>query len=382
MKKKSKKATISAKSERSRIVRSFPSSTFENALFLPLEIFKMLGNSGKVRRLTIFEHLNKSPDSGPSRQLVTNANKYGLIKGSYAAEYLELTVEGHRAIDPDLDHKERARFRFHLAIELIPPFKKLYDAYAGSKIPSHAIMKDFLIEEGLSKEEVTECVDTFISNAQYLGLIKTIGGSERLITIDHAVDEINSPADSGQFKTISKTSKAIDETSSTQSTRDWSATCFYISPIGEDSSEERKHADLILGSFVEPAMEKLGLRVVRADHIGEPGMITSQIIEHIKKSKLTIVDLSYLNANVFYEMALRHSLRLPTVQLIRKKDKIPFDVAQLRTVVIDTTDIFTLVPKIETFITEITIQARAALDNPDTVGNPISIYYPHFYNKE
>jgi len=48
----------------------------------------------------------------------------------------------------------------------------------------------------------------------------------------------------------------------------------------------------------------------------------------------------------------------------------------MRTVVIDTTDIFTLVPKIATYQTEISSQIRRALDNSDAVETPISTYFP------
>src|SRR5262249_42820294 len=150
-------------------------------------------------------------------------------------------------------------------------------------------------------------------------------------------------------------------------------------PIGDDGSEQRKHADLFMGSIVQPAMDELKLRVVRADQIGSPGMITSQVIEHIKRSRLVIADLSTLNPNVFYEMALRHACRLPVVKIIRKADRIPFDTNQVRTVVIDTSDIYTLVPKIATYQAEIAAQARSAIENPENAGNPISIFYPSFW---
>ena len=123
-------------------------------------------------------------------------------------------------------------------------------------------------------------------------------------------------------------------------------------------------------------MEEFGLKVVRADKIGKPGMITSQIVEHIVKSRLVIADLSFHNPNVFYELALRHVCRLPTVQLIRKCDKIPFDLDQFRTIPIDTTSIFTMVPNLQTYRTEIAAQVRMALKDPDSVDNPVSTYYP------
>jgi len=64
------------------------------------------------------------------------------------------------------------------------------------------------------------------------------------------------------------------------------------------------------------------------------------------------------------------------VQIIRKADNIPFDINQMRTVVIDTTDIFTLVPKITSYQSEISSQIRRALENADSVETPISTYFP------
>jgi hypothetical protein len=81
--------------------RSFPASTFEEALVLAQGIQQFAAGQ-RVRRLTLFDNFGKSPDSGPSRQLVTNSSKYGLTKGSYGAEYLELTEDGRTATSQDV----------------------------------------------------------------------------------------------------------------------------------------------------------------------------------------------------------------------------------------------------------------------------------------
>jgi hypothetical protein len=126
-------------------------------------------------------------------------------------------------------------------------------------------------------------------------------------------------------------------------------------------------------------MSEVGLRLVRADKIGQPGMITSQIMEHVKRCRLVVVDLSYLNPNVFYEMALRHACKLPVVHIIRKADRIPFDVNQSRCIVIDNTDIYSLIPKLQTYKAEIATQARKALEDPEHCGNPVTVFYPAFW---
>lgn len=90
-----------------------------------------------------------------------------------------------------------------------------------------------------------------------------------------------------------------------------------------------------------------------------------------------IVDLSFHNPNVFYELCLRHVSGLPTVHIIRQADKIPFDIQQCRTILIDTTDIYSLVPKLETHRSEIAQQARQALENESQAAeNPITVYFP------
>jgi len=132
------------------------------------------------------------------------------------------------------------------------------------------------------------------------------------------------------------------------------------------------------GNIVEPALSTFNLTVIRADGIDKPGIITRQVIEHLIRARLVIADLSFHNPNVFYELALRHAMRLPIVQIIRAGERIPFDVHQMRTVVVDNRDIYSLVPKIETYRAEIANQVRRALEAEAEIDTPISIYFPNF----
>lgn len=109
--------------------------------------------------------------------------------------------------------------------------------------------------------------------------------------------------------------------------------CFVITPIGEDGTDVRRKADLVLHHVIDPAAKSRGYHeVVRADGISKPGVITTQIIEHIIEAPLVVADLSGHNPNVMYELALRHAIRKPVVQLIAKGEKIPFDVSGNRTI--------------------------------------------------
>jgi hypothetical protein len=371
-----KKKTTSARGatqRRQRTTRKFPASTFEEALVLARSIDRIAAGQ-PIRRLTLFDKLGKSPDSGPSRQLITNSGKYGLTKGSYSAERLELTPEGRLAVSQDVPPRDQLRARFKLAVENIAPFKALYERFKGNKLPAQAVLKDFLMDEGFANDDVQECVDTFIVNAKFLALLRTVSGAERLLPIEHALEEIPGGFIPSTQSTLPSLSSHSPSTS--DELIDWSKTCFYVTPIGAPDSEQRQHSDLFLSAIVEPAIAEFGLTVVRADQIGKPGMITAQVIEHAVRSRLVIADLSFHNPNVFYELSLRHACRLPTVQIIRAADPIPFDLDQFRTIEIDTTSIYTLVPKLEVYQAQISNQVRQVLNDPDAVDNPLSTFYP------
>jgi hypothetical protein len=115
--------------------------------------------------------------------------------------------------------------------------------------------------------------------------------------------------------------------------------CFVISPIGEEGSLTRKRSDQILKHIITPAVTECGFEPLRADQISEPGLITGQIIDHIFDAPLVIADLTGRNPNVFYELAIRHVIRKPFIQLIQKDEELPFDIKDFRTIFVDHQDL-------------------------------------------
>jgi len=291
-----KKATAEGakKVKRTRRTTLFPASSFEEALTIPNAIQKH-ASGDKVRRLTLFDQMGKSPDSGASRQLIVNSNKYGLTKGNYTAEHLELTPAGKAATSADSSPKDKLTARFKLAISNIPPFKALYEAQKGNRLPAPAVLEDLAKDSGIPAADAKECVEIFIVNAKFLGILKPIAGAERIIPIEQVIEGLST------IQTIVRPASDVEErpeagvaeqVKTVTTEGDWGNVCFYISPIGDDDSEHRKHADLFLGSIVEPALEEFKLKVVRADKIGKAGMITAQVVEYILKSR------SYLKKNL------------------------------------------------------------------------------------
>lgn len=105
--------------------------------------------------------------------------------------------------------------------------------------------------------------------------------------------------------------------------------CFVIGPIGDEASPERIHADWLYKGIILPVFNNKDYPdwvVDRADTIATPGMISSQIINRLHDVALVIADLSFHNANAFYEMSIRHKVGKPIIHMIRKGEKIPFDV--------------------------------------------------------
>lgn len=151
--------------------------------------------------------------------------------------------------------------------------------------------------------------------------------------------------------------------------RDERKICFVIAPIGSEGSDNRVRSDQVLKHVIEPSAGECGYETLRADKISEPGLITSQVIQHIVEDPLVIADLTGRNPNVFYELALRHAIKKPVVQIIHATESIPFDIAASRTVHIDHRDLDSVARAKE----EIVKQIRAVETNPEDADNPISV---------
>jgi hypothetical protein len=83
--------------------------------------------------------------------------------------------------------------------------------------------------------------------------------------------------------------------------------------------------------------EKAVFDVHRADETLGPGSIPEDIVRNLIDADLVIAEISSTrkqcyNANVFYELGYAHSLLKPTILLVRKPTKLPFDIAHHRVI--------------------------------------------------
>jgi hypothetical protein len=89
--------------------------------------------------------------------------------------------------------------------------------------------------------------------------------------------------------------------------------------------------DLVYGRLIAPALIKAGCIPFRADHEPGAGDIRTDMFFELVTADVVIADVSVLNANVFYELGVRHGVAPRGVLMIHGGwAKPPFDVASDR----------------------------------------------------
>lgn len=143
--------------------------------------------------------------------------------------------------------------------------------------------------------------------------------------------------------------------------------CFVISPIGDEGSPTRRHADMVLNSIIKSALS--GFDVKRADDFGTPDMITDKIIEAILNYELVVADLTGHNPNVFYEIGIRHMISKPIIPIKGDSDtRLPFDLGAINTIFYDIADWHSHV----TTRQSIQKAAEIVMQNDYKVTNPVT----------
>jgi hypothetical protein len=90
--------------------------------------------------------------------------------------------------------------------------------------------------------------------------------------------------------------------------------------------------DAVYKQIIAPAIEAAGLEALRADEEMTGGIIHKPMFERLILSRFAVADLTTANANVFYELGVRHAARPGSTVLVfaEGRGQLPFDVAPLR----------------------------------------------------
>ena len=109
--------------------------------------------------------------------------------------------------------------------------------------------------------------------------------------------------------------------------------CFVLMPFGQkpDASGATVDFDAVYRDFIAPAIEAAGMKPIRADQEMSGGIIHTPMFERLLLCEYAVADLTTANANVFYELGVRHAYRpWSTVLLFAEGGRLPFDVTMLR----------------------------------------------------
>jgi len=110
--------------------------------------------------------------------------------------------------------------------------------------------------------------------------------------------------------------------------------CFVLMPFGKKrgASGALIDFDAVYKELITPAISEAGLEPLRADEEMTGGIIHKPMFERLILCEYAVADLTTANANVFYELGVRHAVRQwSTVLLFAEgSTQLPFDVAPLR----------------------------------------------------
>jgi len=318
--------------------------------------------------------IGSSPKTSATKYLLWGALAYDLIIKD--GESFSLTETGRKILAPTYpDEVLEAKVK---AITIPTILSRFYNDYNGKILPDDDYFANVLeTKYNIPRERTAEAKKIIIGNAEYADIINIHANGKKTIRLDIPKD--GAASQQGGVSPTNADSIAVSRPTPSHVKTESGDICFYITPIGEEGSIIRRHSDMMLKHLVEPAFRQFNIKVVRADKIEKSGLISQQIFNYIVRSQYCVADLSFGNPNAFYELAIRHITKLPTIQIIQKSDKIPFDVSQGRTITVDVTDVYALMDRMESAKRELVEHIKnfiepSGKDHSD--GNPVLAYLP------
>jgi hypothetical protein len=153
------------------------------------------------------------------------------------------------------------------------------------------------------------------------------------------------------------------------------ATCFVIMPIRKEGTEEFQYFRALHDTVITPALKELGYQVTRADDVAALGSIAADVVKRLAIADIVIADLSDLNANVFYELGIRHALRgQGTIMIVdTSRTDVPFDLKPYR--VIEFTPDLRGIEKLRSLLVTFVRAIQGEVPDP-AKDNPVHDYLP------
>src|SRR5215469_1708588 len=153
------------------------------------------------------------------------------------------------------------------------------------------------------------------------------------------------------------------------------ALCFVDMPFGQKADLKSGvivDFDQIYNNAIKPAIEQCGLEALRGDEERTGGIIHSAMFARLLLSEFVVADLTLANANVFYELGIRHAAKpFTTVPILANVSALPFDVALVRAVPYQLENGKLTETSAQQLRTELAKRLRAAIDGVAVNDSPL-----------
>ena len=317
----------------------YPRHSLEKALRIPRAILDQ--NAGKeCTDMDAAGFVGKATAKGPFKVEISSSIKFGLLTRPSPGK-IAITKLGRRIIRPqDVEDELRG---LREALQKAPDISDVYEHYRGESLPEDKFFDNALADTfKIPQEKVDEFKIILFETFQKAKLLEEHNGKHRVIDFSKGGEAtVDSEA---RLKKLGKdvTIGADDS-------------CFVMMPFAEPHGN-------YYSSVYKPAIEKAGLKPIRADHeIFGAGKIMNQVWSGIKAAKVLVAELTTKNPNVFYELGLAHALKKPVVLVSSNEEDVPFDLHQIRVIYYDVNDPF-WGPKLVEKVAE---NILSALKNPE-----------------
>ncbi|MDY0746676.1 hypothetical protein SNE35_19340 [Paucibacter sp. R3-3] len=312
-----RKAASSAPPRRGERV-AFPKHSLPRALRIASAILEQ--NAGKpCTRDEAAKILGLRSAAGAFGVEIASGVKYGLLEQPQPSQ-IQPSAIARKILRPQSSSDPLEGYRE--AILLAPVVSDVYQHYRGENIPDDQFFQNALAEKyKVPAESFAEFKQVFIESLEAAQLLSPHGDKTRVI--DFSSTTLPAGATTERMKKLERTVSVSSSDS-----------CFVMQPFAAPLGG---YYDLIY----RPAIEKAGLRPVRADaDIFATGKIMDQVWSGINAARVLVAELTTRNPNVYYELGLAHALKKPVVLVSAKEEDVPFDLQHIRVIYYDTADPF------------------------------------------
>ena len=321
-----KKSTIKSSKKRSAAKSvatagskaKFPRHSVGKAIRIAQAILEQ--NAGKAcSRADAAKFLGLGSPAGPFSVEISSAIKYGFLDQPVAGQ-IQPSVLAKKVLRPQAPSDTVDGYR--QAVMQAPDISEVYQHYRGENLPDDQFLRNTVVETyKVPAASFQEFKQVFLESLETAELITKHG--DKLRVTDVAAGDASAPAQSDRLKKLEKATNVGPNDS-----------CFVMQPFAAP-----------LGDYYEkiyrPAIEKAGLRPVRADaEIFATGKIMDQVWSGINAAKVLVAELTSRNPNVFYELGLAHAMKKPVVLVSAREEDVPFDLQHIRVIYYDMSDPF------------------------------------------